>query len=303
MKRYLWLLLAAFMLMSLVGCSVDFKNNASGNGGKPTDAPTIAPTEPVIMESEPVIVEPTEPVVVDPTEPVVVEPTEPGVADPTEPTEATESTEPLASDSADSGACSHDYAEATCDAPAQCTICGETNGEALGHNFEGGDCETAGKCSRCGKTADEPDGHKDGYGGKCAVCGSKTERYYDIQKALNDVERYFKYSNSNYELIDNQYEQFKLTKDPRNFTKAHEYVLEIHEYLQKIIGKCEDYKELDMLTDDCRDLILEMPIVPESSSDSAMRSYISDARSYARDASRLSVIYNVLCENYELPGV
>ena len=58
-----------------------------------------------------------------------------------------------------------------------------------------------------------------------------------------------------------------------------------------------------MLTDECRELLLEYPTVPASASSSAMRSYISDARSFARKAQNVGIIYNVLCANYELPGI
>ncbi len=56
----------------------------------------------------------------------------------------------------------HSYGNATCDAPASCTVCGETTGEALGHDFsvfvETVDytCTTDGyttyKCIRCAET-------------------------------------------------------------------------------------------------------------------------------------------------------
>ena len=60
------------------------------------------------------------------------------------------------------GECEHAFAEATCEAPKTCTICGATEGEALGHTEEilmGKDatCTEAGltdgkKCSVCGET-------------------------------------------------------------------------------------------------------------------------------------------------------
>lgn len=49
------------------------------------------------------------------------------------------------------GCClSHDWAEATCEAPMTCTKCGETEGEALGHNFVGGTCAEPSICEKCG---------------------------------------------------------------------------------------------------------------------------------------------------------
>lgn len=67
---------------------------------------------------------------------------------------------------------SHNYIEATCQAPETCKICGKTKGEAIAHNYEivnaiQADCENAGeviyKCSMCGdsyKDVTEALGHK-----------------------------------------------------------------------------------------------------------------------------------------------
>ena len=50
-------------------------------------------------------------------------------------------------------ACSHEhkYSEATCTEPKTCTICGETEGEALGHTVD------IGICSRCGEAVAKED--------------------------------------------------------------------------------------------------------------------------------------------------
>jgi len=58
------------------------------------------------------------------------------------------------------GCCiSHDWAEATCEAPKTCTKCGETEGEALGHTWTEATCETAKTCETCGQTDGAPLGH------------------------------------------------------------------------------------------------------------------------------------------------
>ncbi len=51
----------------------------------------------------------------------------------------------------------HDYEEADCDTPKTCTVCGATEGEALGHspNADDGDCTTAVTCSECGTVTTE----------------------------------------------------------------------------------------------------------------------------------------------------
>ena len=47
------------------------------------------------------------------------------------------------------GAHQHQYTKATCDNPAFCSLCGETNGGALGHT------SVIGVCSRCGTIGNE----------------------------------------------------------------------------------------------------------------------------------------------------
>ena len=55
--------------------------------------------------------------------------------------------------------CSHDMTPATCTAPAICTLCGHTEGNALGHNMQSATCETPSTCSRCDHTEGDALGH------------------------------------------------------------------------------------------------------------------------------------------------
>ena len=50
----------------------------------------------------------------------------------------------------DSGLCKHDWIEADCTNPRTCSICGETNGVALGHYWQLPTFETPYLCLRCG---------------------------------------------------------------------------------------------------------------------------------------------------------
>ena len=59
--------------------------------------------------------------------------------------------------------CEHDWVDATCEAPKTCSVCGETEGEALGHTEE----TVAGKDATCTES-----GMTDGK--KCTVCGETT---------------------------------------------------------------------------------------------------------------------------------
>ena len=56
----------------------------------------------------------------------------------------------------------HDFADADCDTPKTCTVCGKTEGSALGHEWTTPDvdlCEVQSTCSRCGATDGENKEH------------------------------------------------------------------------------------------------------------------------------------------------
>lgn len=48
--------------------------------------------------------------------------------------------------------CKHEWAEATCEAPKTCTLCGETEGEALGHSWTDATCAAPKTCANCAET-------------------------------------------------------------------------------------------------------------------------------------------------------
>ena len=55
--------------------------------------------------------------------------------------------------------CNHEWIEATCTEPKTCTICGDTEGEALGHEWVEATCAEPKHCTRCGETEGEALGH------------------------------------------------------------------------------------------------------------------------------------------------
>lgn len=55
--------------------------------------------------------------------------------------------------------CEHEFAAATCTAPSTCTLCGETEGEALGHVWMAATCEDPKTCEVCAATEGEAKGH------------------------------------------------------------------------------------------------------------------------------------------------
>lgn len=56
--------------------------------------------------------------------------------------------------------CEHQWQDASCEAPKTCSLCGNTEGEALGHEWADATCDTAKTCKRCHKTAGEPLSHQ-----------------------------------------------------------------------------------------------------------------------------------------------
>lgn len=58
-------------------------------------------------------------------------------------------------------ACRHEHVwkRATCTKPKTCSVCGETEGEALGHTWKAATCTEPRTCSECGKTKGEALGH------------------------------------------------------------------------------------------------------------------------------------------------
>ena len=53
----------------------------------------------------------------------------------------------------------HFWEDATCTEPATCTLCGKTEGEALGHSWSGGTCTRPMSCKRCGTSQETVPGH------------------------------------------------------------------------------------------------------------------------------------------------
>lgn len=53
----------------------------------------------------------------------------------------------------------HEWKEANCVTPKTCSICNETEGDALGHDWVDASCTSAKKCSRCGVTEGDALGH------------------------------------------------------------------------------------------------------------------------------------------------
>ncbi len=73
--------------------------------------------------------------------------------------------------------CDHEWKNADCENPITCSLCGKTEGEALGHSWEDANCESPKTCSACGETEGEALGHSWGDANcenpmTCSVCGA-----------------------------------------------------------------------------------------------------------------------------------
>ena len=55
--------------------------------------------------------------------------------------------------------CAHDWADADCDTPKTCKLCGETEGAALGHSWAEATCTAPKTCTVCGATDGSAMGH------------------------------------------------------------------------------------------------------------------------------------------------
>ncbi len=70
----------------------------------------------------------------------------------------------------------HSWQQADCTKPQTCTVCGETEGEALGHSWQQADCTKPQTCTVCGETESETLGHSWQQADcvrpqTCSVCG------------------------------------------------------------------------------------------------------------------------------------
>lgn len=70
----------------------------------------------------------------------------------------------------------HVFSDPTCTAPKTCTLCGVTEGEAIGHSWQEATCKAPKTCATCGATEGEPTAHTGGTAtclgrAKCEVCG------------------------------------------------------------------------------------------------------------------------------------
>ena len=76
----------------------------------------------------------------------------------------------------------HNWQDATCTVPKNCTTCGQTEGVALGHSWQDATCTTPKTCSACFITEGDALGHcfKDFL---CTVCG-----YFDEQAFMDAVD-------------------------------------------------------------------------------------------------------------------
>ena len=78
--------------------------------------------------------------------------------------------------SVEAAGCAHDWADADCDSPKTCKVCGATEGAALGHDWAAATCTAPKTCKVCGATEGSALGHEWDFATctepeTCAICG------------------------------------------------------------------------------------------------------------------------------------
>ena len=179
MKRILILLLTVAMLFSLISCGE--APQSEGTTATPTEteaAPTAAPETDAPSSAEGTTDTPSadtdtarpseETTAEEPTEIPTEETTEASTS--TEETTTEPETVPPTCTEPTAPACTHEFSEASCTAPATCALCGETVGEKLAHEYTEATCTKRPECIYCGKKRGSTLGHN--YeNGKCTNCG------------------------------------------------------------------------------------------------------------------------------------
>lgn len=154
MKKNIAILLVFAMLFILCAC-----NSTASQDTLPTD-----PTDQSVPTG---VTDPTGTTdSTDPTE--TTETTDATVAtDATDPTDSDDSKDPTNATQTGTSVietkpaqCTHKFEKATCTKPMTCTLCGATEGKALGHNWKRETCTAPKTCSECGATEGDKAPHQ-----------------------------------------------------------------------------------------------------------------------------------------------
>lgn len=173
----------------------------------------------------------------------------------------------------------HKFEDATCDKPKTCTVCGATEGEALGHQFEEATCDKPKTCKLCGLTEGEALGHSTEFG-NCDRCGTFVDKDGVISKLnskFNDMDSYFKRSvdcvNSagGTTDLDTMYSYYCLDAS---------YKQDIRSCAGEIAGICSGYSLLSGVESAARAVSEYYITEPSDSSPDSLISYIDDATEF-----------------------
>lgn len=154
-------------------------------------------------------------------------------------------------------ACSHEheYSEATCTEPKTCTICGETEGEALGHTVD------IGICSRCGEAVAKED--------LLAI----DDMLNAIEDYDNEINAYIEKGNDAYSFEDKleYYKEAAAICDNRKMT------------LVKVANIVSKYSEFDSMKKDLADTLAVEIITPMSSSREELLDFLNSGIDFANN--------------------
>lgn len=155
----------------------------------PTNPETTTPTNPTPTDPEPTT--PKDPVPTDP------EPTAPACDHQYSAATCTTAKTCSLCGATEGKALGHNYSAATCTTPKTCSDCGSTNGDVAGHSWKDASCTEPATCTSCGKTSGKPDGHSLLFT-KCWRCDASD--FSGIAKTYTDIACYDSKTGADYDV-------------------------------------------------------------------------------------------------------
>ena len=166
----------------------------------------------------------------------------------------------------------HAYVEATCTEPRKCTVCGETEGEALGHVYEEATCEKARTCSRCGAEEGNKLGHSVEIG-TCARCGT-----FVNQELYNEIKSELKSADAEISLCLTMFSTDMTSRDEiyKSFVAGQEYVNSAAEDLRDAREKCVSRNGLEEVKDVIESALEKKPKEVSSADKESLNVYLDE---------------------------
>jgi hypothetical protein len=181
----------------------------------------------------------------------------------------------------------HIWKEATCTEPMTCTVCGETEGEALGHTWEEATCTEPKICSVCGETEGNPLGHTREVG-RCSICG----KLINPELCQNVYETMEKISGADNEALEATNVEFSSLPVAYSASiKAQAGLDKVYDYCGELISLCGDYSELQSLKTAAESMQKNAPSPITGQDQKAVESWYGEYASHCKASSDLFSSY------------